>query len=191
MIGIYSIKNIADGKIYVGLSTKIESRFSYHRRRLRNKKHPNEHLQNAWNRDGEDSFEFGIVEECEESLLNEREQHWIARFDSMNRAKGYNKCAGGGFGRMAPEIRERIREKLRKQTISTEQRKKISETLKGREQDPEVVAKRAKGCRKCDDDTEAKVVDLYQTLSMPKIAEILGMERSTVRSILRRKGESK
>lgn len=35
--------------------------------------HNNKHLQNAWNKYGEESFEFNVLEYCDVELLNERE----------------------------------------------------------------------------------------------------------------------
>jgi hypothetical protein len=52
--------------------------------------HSNTHLQHAWNKDGQDAFEFTVVEECSEGVLIAREVAWVEYYDSMNDAKGYN-----------------------------------------------------------------------------------------------------
>jgi hypothetical protein len=36
-----------------------------------------------------------VIEECEDSLINEREIYWISHFDSTNHEKGYNLSKGG------------------------------------------------------------------------------------------------
>lgn len=77
MIGIYRIKNLINGKCYYGSSKEIEKRWKTHLNQLRNKKHINCILQNAWNKYGEDNFIFEIVEECELEKLFEVEQKYI------------------------------------------------------------------------------------------------------------------
>lgn len=60
--GIYVIKNNVNNKMYIGSSTNIKQRFTCHKSALRNNNHRNKHLQNAWNKYGEDNFEFIIIE---------------------------------------------------------------------------------------------------------------------------------
>jgi predicted GIY-YIG superfamily endonuclease len=75
--GIYCIINIKNNKRYVGSSRNVSSRLWCHRSELRNNKHDNQHLQNAWNKYGEQMFDYYILEKCEESKLQEREQYYI------------------------------------------------------------------------------------------------------------------
>ena len=91
--GVYQILNLTNQKCYVGSSKNIHSRWSDHRSMLRNNKHGNKHLQNAWNKDGEDEFIFRILEQIEydKTLIEQREDYWISHFDSTNEEKGYNK----------------------------------------------------------------------------------------------------
>lgn len=77
MIGIYRIKNKTNGKCYYGSSKNIERRWKTHLNQLRNNKHINSFLQNAWNKYGEDNFIFEIVEECELEGLFGIEQKYI------------------------------------------------------------------------------------------------------------------
>lgn len=88
--GIYKIRNINNNKIYIGSSVTILFRFANHKAKLRHNKHSNPHLQRAWDKYGEDSFEFTILEECQENMLIIREDAWINYYDSMNLLKGYN-----------------------------------------------------------------------------------------------------
>ena len=70
MIGIYAIKNIINDKIYIGSSKNLHKRIDDYKYNLRHNKHRNQYLQNAWNKYGEKSFEFNIIEEClEENLI--------------------------------------------------------------------------------------------------------------------------
>ncbi len=61
MQGIYKIINKVNGKYYVGSSTNIENRWKGHKKELR-RGVSTRHLQNAWNKYGEDNFIFGFVE---------------------------------------------------------------------------------------------------------------------------------
>lgn len=94
--GIYSIKNSVNNKQYIGMSVNIENRLSVHRSLLINNKHPNIHLQRAWNKFGESSFTFEIVEAVstdDGELLAEKEKAYIALCDSFK--NGYNRSLGG------------------------------------------------------------------------------------------------
>jgi len=65
--GIYKIVNIVNGKIYIGSALNIYNRIFgsssiSHLKALKNNNHINKKLQNSFNKYGEDSFEFFIVE---------------------------------------------------------------------------------------------------------------------------------
>ena len=60
--GIYFIRNVKNGKLYVGSAKSFYLRWNNHRSRLRKNKHHNKHLQHAWNKYGESSFEFEVAE---------------------------------------------------------------------------------------------------------------------------------
>jgi group I intron endonuclease len=113
--GIYMIRNVINNKKYVGStcsSNGFYKRWRIHKAYLRHNNHPNSHLQNAWNKYGEDSFEFMILEECEDNKLISREQYWISRYDTTNRAKGYNLKEAGSNGKGYHHTKEAI-EKIR------------------------------------------------------------------------------
>ncbi len=94
-VGIYFIENMVNGKKYIGLSANIEKRFMFHKRRLRSGKHRNKHLQSSFDKYGEESFKFYVVEECLEDELSDKEKYWIDKLDTCNRSFGYNKTFGG------------------------------------------------------------------------------------------------
>ena len=95
MGAIYTILNKQNGKIYVGQSIEYKKRFAQHKSDLNGGYHDNPHLQSAWNKYGEDSFEFNLLEPCDDEMMNENEVWWIDYFDSTNRDKGYNMESGG------------------------------------------------------------------------------------------------
>jgi group I intron endonuclease len=77
MIGIYRIKNLVNDKCYYGSSKNIEKRWRIHKNHLNGGKHHNIPLQRAWNKYGENNFSFEVIEECNETILLEREQHYL------------------------------------------------------------------------------------------------------------------
>lgn len=94
MIGIYKITNVLNGKVYIGQSIDIETRWKQHideGKRLRHKTK----LYYAMNEYGIDNFHFEIIELCEsnQDILNQKERYWINYYDSYN--NGYNSTLGG------------------------------------------------------------------------------------------------
>lgn len=119
--GIYEIKNIVNGKIYIGSSKDIVNRLSQHKANLKKKKHTNSHLQASWNKHGEYNFVFRIVElipNPTKQILEEREDHWINHFDSIN--KGYN-MQGAVQGSFSKEWHDRNRERVIKHKFYEEE----------------------------------------------------------------------
>ena len=93
--GIYKIVNLITGKYYVGSTKSFETRKTCHFSRLRNNNHTNQHLQNAYNKYGKDSFIFEIIEYVEEELLLDIEQSYLDNFEI---SKVYNKTQIAGAG---------------------------------------------------------------------------------------------
>lgn len=111
--GIYRIVCTANKKFYLGSSNNLHQRWFEHRGYLRNNRHHSILLQRAWNKYGETSFVFEILEWVLPMFLLEREQYWLDKLKPMDPRKGYNisSCARAGFfGRTHSE---QTREKLR------------------------------------------------------------------------------
>ncbi len=92
--GIYMIKNLANGKVYIGQTKNLQSRYNGHLSKLRHNKMTNAHFQSAFNKYGESNFQFSIIETFEnptKEFLNEREDYWMSFYKSMDRKFGYNK----------------------------------------------------------------------------------------------------
>jgi group I intron endonuclease len=84
MIGIYRIINKKNGKCYYGSSKNIEKRWKRHKTGLKHKNHHNLKLQRAWDKYGEDSFDFEVVEECELNNLLACEQKYLDLLPEYN-----------------------------------------------------------------------------------------------------------
>lgn len=99
---IYKVTNTVNGKLYIGQTSRtIEVRWR-------------EHLQDAFGRKnkrffafhraikkyGKDAFKIELIEECDSSVLDERERHWIKYYDTFN--NGYNADYGGRSNRGHP-----------------------------------------------------------------------------------------
>lgn len=87
---VYQILCLPTGKIYVGSAVDIWARWGQHRRSLRRGDHPNAHLQQAWDKYGEDQFEFSVLELVDEADLLQAEQKWIDKTGCANREAGFN-----------------------------------------------------------------------------------------------------
>lgn len=108
--GIYCIENIVNGNKYVGKSNNIYKRWYEEKLALKKQYFHNIHLQRAWDKYGEGSFRFYIIEECEEATLSVREQFWIDSLDTYY--NGYNQTLGGE-GSLGAICSEEKRRKLR------------------------------------------------------------------------------
>lgn len=90
---IYCAHCITTGKKYIGQTTKnnLNLRISEH---FVDSKKYNHKFANALKKYGKNNFIWGIIEECEISLLNEKEIYWIENYNTV--VKGYNTSPGGG-----------------------------------------------------------------------------------------------
>ena len=116
MTGIYYIRNKINDKMYIGQSTNIDARWSHHKTDLRNNNHHNHHLQYAWNKYGEDNFEFNVIQECNIDELDSKEMYYIKKYKTFT--DGYNLDQGGAG--------------IRGYKHTEESKKKMSENSKGK-----------------------------------------------------------
>lgn len=61
LAGIYRITRLSDGKVYVGQARKCSERWTMHRHSLKNGKHSNSLLQEAWNASSPEDWTWEIV----------------------------------------------------------------------------------------------------------------------------------
>lgn len=89
--GVYAVRNVANGKVYVGQTQHLSRRWTSHRADLRQNKHVNTHLQRAWNKYGPTSFVFEVLHLLKEGEdLALLEMHYIELLGALQPARGYN-----------------------------------------------------------------------------------------------------
>lgn len=150
--GIYKIVNLINNKIYIGSAVKFYNRFHIHKHHLKIGKHHSLYLQRAYNKYGENAFEFHILEVIEnptKEKLIEREQFYL---DSLKPDYNIAVIAGSNLGIKRSEETKRKQSLLKLgkpgprlgAIIPQEMRNRISAKLKGRKQSKETISKRIK-----------------------------------------------
>jgi group I intron endonuclease len=134
MIGIYTIRNKVNNKIYIGASIDVVARMAAHKKLLSYGCHHSETLQHDYSASGMDSFLFEILEECDECILYDREMFWISKFKSCDGEYGYNKTKGGQGNRCNEDTRLKISNSLIGHGCSEETRRRIGIKTKLRTQ---------------------------------------------------------
>lgn len=119
LCGIYLLRNIVNGKVYVGQSVHVLRRWHEHKKCA--KRGDKSHLYDAIRKYGADMFEHSVLEACTPERLDEREAYWMSLYDCRNPECGYNLLPAGQRGRVMDSIcRERIASKLRGRKLSDE-----------------------------------------------------------------------
>lgn len=125
--GVYVIRNIVNGKVYVGSSFRLKARWKQHTSHLKRHAHCNQYLQRSWDKHGAENFVFDVLEEVVgKANLTAREQYWM---DTLN---AYHE--GGGLN-VLPTASSTLGYKA-----SAETRAKLSKVHKGRRHSPETRA---------------------------------------------------
>jgi group I intron endonuclease len=107
--GIYQIRNLRNGKRYIGSAVCFRKRWAVHGSGFKNGNHPNRFLMRSWSEHGSDAFVFEIIETCAVEDLIQREQHWI---DSACPEYNLSPTAGNCLGVRHSEETRRKRSEL-------------------------------------------------------------------------------
>lgn len=156
--GVYFIYCEANGKAYIGSTVRIYSRLYGHHAQLKRKRHPNPHMQAAYNLYGRATFKYLTLETTENKdpqHLLDRENHYMAMVDrDMLFNIAVPAVLGGPVGiKRSPEHRQAI---SRAQTgnkwalgmhHTDEWRAAISLRFKGKKHTPEQIARAVAGRR--------------------------------------------
>jgi hypothetical protein len=108
---IYCVHCILTGKKYIGQTIqKIQYRINDHFCRSSNSQYK---FHRAIKKYGKNNFIYGVIEECDFSVINDREMYWINVFDTFK--NGYNSDTGGMNGRLlSEETKIKIQQKTSK-----------------------------------------------------------------------------
>ncbi len=145
--GVYSIFCHVNKKFYVGGAVDVKTRcLNNHRHNLIKGKHPNVHLQTAWNKYGPSQFTFELLESCQIGNLRAREQAWLdsiaesgvpvfnKHFGATGVSKGFKH---GPLSERAIVHLNRIHEARKGSKISEWHRRRLSESNRGKTLSPE------------------------------------------------------
>lgn len=126
--GIYRIKNMRNGKCYIGSSKNLKDRKQNHFKELRGDRHGNSKLQNAFNKETDKSvFDFQVFICCKEQDLIPLEQKCIDIFNPT-----YNLSSVAGRIDFNEEVLRKMSEKRRARTTKPETKVKTSLSLIGK-----------------------------------------------------------
>lgn len=129
IVGVYKILNNINNKFYIGSSIDILNRKRQHFSELEKNRHGNRHLQSSYNKHGKENFEFIILEECDESILMNREQYYIDTFNPKFNIRIFAESNRGIV--RSNDFRKKISQALKQRIIKDETREKISKLKTG------------------------------------------------------------
>lgn len=135
--GIYEIRHKASGRRYVGSAVSIRKRWGDHKRGLGSGRHHSRFLQRAWDKHGEEGFEFKALIFCDRADLLMYEQRFL---DAWRPEYNTAPTAGSQMGyRHSDETKKRMSESRPKdfspmtgKRHTEETKAKISESRKGK-----------------------------------------------------------
>ena len=106
---IYLIINKQNGHKYVGQTTQpMNKRWQQHiQEALRMSDKP---LHRAMRKYGNHNFMIKELDECDKSLLDQREQYWIEQYNTFNSSEGYNATSGGSRPEFSDETKQKLSE---------------------------------------------------------------------------------
>jgi len=141
--GIYRITCLANGEFYVGSAVNMRKRQILHLSQLDKGKHHNRHLQNTYNKYGDNNLVFDVLEFCAKEQLIEYEQYYIDILNpTINICRIAYSCKGvirsEEYRRKMSEahkgkiVSEETRRKMKERVVSEETKRRISEAGKRR-----------------------------------------------------------
>ena len=138
--GVYEIVNIITNERYIGSASRVGKsnslsgfyvRFDKHKLLLKNNKHYNIHLQRAYNKYGENNFNFNILSICPPEYCIKLEQWFL---DNLKPEYNIRKIADSNKGiKFTAEHKEKLSKSIKnslKNKVDNSYRKRIGETLK-------------------------------------------------------------
>ena len=206
--GIYKIINKNNGRYYIGSSINIKNRWNEHKRTLKQNKHDNNFLQKSWNKHGEESFLFEVIEYVLDlNKLLEREQFYLDLI-TYDKKMSYNLCKTAG-NMLGFKHSDETKNKMSKSRIGNknslgnkhtdETKNKMSNSHIGLKHEEKTIIlminkskkdilKSIKYKTKISNEIRTELLDKYSSgsYSTRKLSELYGISKSTIWNIVRK-----
>jgi group I intron endonuclease len=219
--GIYWFRNKVNGKIYIGQSKYLNTRYREHKCELLKGIHHNTYLQKSVDKYGFENFEYRILKRCPVDELDYWEEFYIKKYETLNREKGYNIKQAGNESEMPEEVKKKIQQanlgKNGKLTAEQVERikldflngidghiladeygvdfttiNKITRCVNWKQVRPDLENQLLSYYDRKEKETACKVKELYSIgYSVNKIEEVLQVGNKTVKRILKSELEDK
>lgn len=135
--GIYQIRNLNNGRVYIGSAKEFKSRYKSHIKSLEKGTHHNKHLQSAFNLERTDAFIFEVLEVVEgeqsdrlfveQKHLDSYNSNWDSCYNFKQQAKADSRSC---FSKDPEKTREKRSESAKKMWADEEYRKNQSDSGK-------------------------------------------------------------
>jgi group I intron endonuclease len=206
--GIYKIINKNNGRYYIGSSINIKNRWNEHKRTLKQNKHDNNFLQKSWNKHGEESFLFEVIEYVLDlNKLLEREQFYLDLI-TYDKKMSYNLCKTAG-NMLGFKHSDETKNKMSKSRIGNknslgnkhtdETKNKMSNSHIGLKHEEKTkilminkskkdILKSIKYKTKISNEIRTELLNKYSSgsYSTRKLSELYGISKSTIWNIVRK-----
>ena len=128
---VYAIQNRKNGNAYIGSTTNYKSRWHSHRSALRRGVHHSFILQQAWDKHGEDAFEFKLLVVCSKAdrILYETRLMALQEYNVLRTPK---ECQVRGGWKHTEEFKSNMSAFHKGKKKTDEHRKNISVAVTGR-----------------------------------------------------------
>ena len=163
--GVYMITNIVNRYFYIGSAIDVSKRICGHIYYLRGNRHHNPKLQASWNKYGENSFLFSVLETVGAADLLKAEQKWFDHYSVGKRKDCYNihSIPYSTLGRKhSAATKIRMSEAQKKANRSPERKKISGDTLRKYNLSLKGVPKSEEHKRKISESNKGKIISEKQ-----------------------------
>jgi len=132
MIGVYAIRNVAVGKVYIGSSGDVKKRITCQKSYLKNGNHPSTIRSLRGEPQDVSKFSFDIV--CQTDTIDQARELEEFLLTEIPQNRLYNLASDYTGGRVKRKNRERYKNGAAKRLADPEFRNKLSQACKGKRQ---------------------------------------------------------